>query len=113
MEELTNLVNQVAQEKFEMLNLKLEIEEMEAKAYIEWKKENPNDRTAKDKVVDVLRSQDPLWERKSQAYGRTKSLYEMYKVIYNVVLELLKNPQYTKVEIENLIKDTAHNWTSL
>jgi hypothetical protein len=109
MKQLAELTKSLSENKFKYLNLKLEIDEMETKAYLKWKEENPKDRTAKEKIVDMLRTQDVLWESKSITCEKVRALYEKDKIIYNVILEMLKNPQFTKTEIEEFIENTKLN----
>ena len=92
-----------AREKY--TTLKLWLEQKEIVEYYSWKQDNEKDRTAMDKVVAKLKMEDVEWLEKDEELTKYKLEYDKLKDLYNVVTKLIGREDFSKEEINDLVKN--------
>jgi hypothetical protein len=103
---MENLVKQMDEMNRKVIELKLWLQEKEVVEFNAWKKENPKDRTAMDKIIALLKiEENDNWLLKEQEYQKSKIELDRLKSIYNIVLKLLDRTDYTREDIEKFIED--------
>ena len=97
---LVNILNKLREKKD---SLKIELEVIKINEYTKWKKENPKDRIAMDKVFAQLKEQNELWKNLEDQYNYISSEYTKIKIIYDTVQSMMNSQYYSKEEIELFI----------
>jgi len=105
LETLANTIKVYNELKTEKVALKLELEKLEVKKYLEWKQENPKSRTAMDKVIGELKSNDKEWQDLEEKLENISLEISKYGLVIDFVKKLVGNPEYSKEDIKNFIKE--------
>ncbi len=100
---LAQLVGEYNKTRLDRDNLKAELENRKTQKYAEWKEQNPNDRTAMDKVIAMLKANDPVWQQMEEQLNQLNIRYVALNNYYQLILEMLHSQQYTKDDIETFI----------
>ena len=105
MDKLTQLVKKYAEVKNNLVKTKLNLELTTQRLYNEWKTQNPKDRTAMDKVVAVLRETSDELIQAEQKYIEAQFEYNKVKSLYDVVVNMLSNPNFSKDDVKSILDD--------
>ena len=100
---LAQLVGEYNKTRLDRDNLKSELENRKNQKYAEWREQNPNDRTAMEKVIAMLKAQDPVWQQMEEQLNQLNIKYAILNNYYQLVLAMLQSQQYTKDDVEQFI----------
>ncbi len=101
---LVELVQELSSRRTKVADLKLTLSRKETTSYLQWKQENPKDRTAMDKVIAELKENDKQWQELEIEYQKAVNDYQRLKDFYNLLEGAMKNPSYEKAFVEDMIK---------
>ena len=105
MDKLNVLIKKYAEVKNNLVKTKLNLELTTQRLYNEWKTQNPKDRTAMDKVVAVLRETSDELIQAEQEYIEAQLEYNKIKAIYDVVVNMLSNPNFNKDDVKSILNN--------
>lgn len=100
---LAQLVGEYNKTRINRDNLKSELENRKNQKYAEWTEQNPSDRTAMDKVIAMLKANDPVWQQMEEQLNQLNIRYIALNNYYQLILEMLHSQQYTQDDIEQFI----------
>jgi len=100
---IKELKGSLAVARFEYISNKVDLEHLETKLYNEWKKDNPKDRTAKDKVLGEFYQSNNVLKSSHLEYINSKLKYEELKDSWDLVKILLSRPDLVIDDIVSTI----------
>ena len=101
---LSGLIKRINQAKEEYLQLKSKLTLKELESYQRWKRDNPKDRSAMDKVIANLKLQDEEWLQDEKMLLELEIECFQLKNIYDVVKVLLMKPDVSVEDVSRFIQ---------
>jgi len=102
---IKTLLKRLVEVKKERDEIEYSLKKKEIESYLRYKKDNPKDRSAMDKIVAELKFKDEGWKYIESRFIKKKVEYEALKLINDVVLRLLNRDDFSMDDIYCLIEE--------